>query len=355
MIRIFILNIFLITVSLNLYAQLGGQFTYAFLDLSYSARSAALGGRMIPVLDRDVALAVNNPSLLNPQMHNHFHIGVSDYLSDVIVGNASYARKLNDKYMSLGSIKYLDYGDFIKSDEFGNITGGFHASEYAINFALSRILNKNIYIGSGLSFIYSTFESYNSFGISTDYAISYHNEDKILTASFVINNLGFQLKPYSDNNREPLPLNIQLGISKKLEHMPLRFIIVAHHLNDLDFTYKDPNKNNINSFDNSIEQNAEEIPFSEKFFRHFNFSGEMVFSPNFHVRFGYNHQRRKELQISGRPGMVGYSFGFGIRINKFLISYGNATYHVGGRTNTFSITTNFSEFIRKKEVVSPIP
>lgn len=339
------LIIFLSTTLFSAFSQLGGNYTYTFLNAPFSSRSAALGGGILPMMDKDVTLAINNPSLINEAMHNHFNMSYINYLADINFGSIAYARKLNESYTGFAGIQYVSYGDFIRADEYGNQLGSFTAGDYAFNVAVSKKIKDNLYGGVGLKFIYSSYDDYNSIGIASDLAITYHDADKLFTSTFAVSNLGSQIKPYSSGNYEPLPLNVQFGLSKKLEHMPLRFIMVVHHLNDLDFTYIDPNKKQVSAFDNFGQTNQNtEPPFSEKVFTHFIFAGEFVFSENFHVRIGYNHQRRKELQIENRPGLVGYSFGFGLRINKFLISYGNSIYHVAGTIHSFSITTNLSDF-----------
>lgn len=348
--RNIILSLFLIliTVTSN-FAQLGGRYTYAFLELPYSARASALGHHMVPIFDKDLTLAISNPSLLNADMSGKFNITYSNYLADVNFGNVSYAHSFSDKYIGFANLRYINYGDFIQADEFGNQIGHFSAGEYALNIAGARSINKNLTAGVGIKIIYSTFEQYTSFGLASDYALSYHSDDQLFTSSISINNLGFQIKPYSAGNHEPLPLNIQLGLSKKFEHMPLRFIVIAHHLNKFDFAYVDPNARIIQSFDDTNEEPLQ-ASLSEKIFRHFVFAGEFVLSENFHLRFGYNHQRRKELQIADKPGMAGYSWGFGLRIKKLYLSYGNTIYHLAGGSHMFSISINPSEFVRKKAV-----
>ncbi|MFC2114130.1 type IX secretion system protein PorQ [Bacteroidota bacterium] len=344
-----ILLIAILGISLQGFSQLGGQSTYSFLELPYSARCAALGNNMVPIYDKDLTLAINNPSLLNEDMNGKVNLTYSNYLADVNFGNASFGHTFKNKIYSIASIRYINYGDFIEADEFGNIIGQFSAGEYALNFAAATAINANWTTGAGLKLIYSSFEQYNSSGIATDYAISYHSDDMLFTSSFLISNLGFQIKPYSPGNREPLPLNLQLGLSKKFEHMPLRFIMVAHHLNKFNFAYVDPNKQIIRSFDGTTEE-EDVAPFSEKLFRHFIFAGEFVLSENLHFRVGYNHQRRKELQLATRPGLAGYSWGFGIRISKFYLSYGNTIYHLAGGSHMFSVTITPSEFLKKNKV-----
>ena len=344
-----ILIIATLSFSFQGFSQLGGQYTYTFLELPYSARCAALGNNMVPIYDKDLTLAINNPSLLNEDMHGKINLTYSNYLADVNFGNASFGHTFKNKITGLASLRYINYGDFIEADEFGNIIGQFSAGEYALNLAAAKAINANWTAGAGMKLIFSSFEQYHSSGMATDYAVSYHSDDKLFASSFLISNLGFQFKPYSPGNREPLPLNVQLGLSKKFEHMPLRFIMLAHHLNKFNFAYVDPNKQIIRSFDGTTQE-EDTAPFSEIFFRHFVFAGEFVLSENLHVRIGYNHQRRKELQIANRPGMAGYSWGFGLRINKFYLSYGNTIYHLAGGSHMFSVTISPSEFLKKKKV-----
>jgi hypothetical protein len=77
---------------------------------------------------------------------------------------------------------------------------------------------------------------------------------------------------------------------------------------------------------------------------------EFIPIKSFYFRAGLNYERRKELMIDTQPGMVGFSWGFGLKISKFQLSYGRATYHMAGASNHFSININLSEFIRKNEV-----
>lgn len=330
-------------------AQLGGLYVYEFLELPLSTRASALGGGQIPILDRDINLAIKNPSLINPAMHNNMSLSFADYLIDINYGNVAYARNMKNDITALGSIQFIDYGDFDRADEFGNILGTFTAAEYAFNVGASKRLWDKYYFGAGLKFIYSTFEKYSSYGTALDFGATYRSPDSLFTSTLIVNNLGIQLKPYSEGNREPLPLNISLGMSKKFEYMPLRIVIMAHHLNKLDITYSDPNDDQEFTFANDQVRKDENELISEKIFRHFNFGGEFVFTKNFHIRFGYSHQRRKEMSIDQNKGLIGFSWGFGLRISKFHISYGNIIYHVAGGSNHFSITTNLSDFIRKGE------
>ena len=71
---------------------------------------------------------------------------------------------------------------------------------------------------------------------------------------------------------------------------------------------------------------------------------------NFYLMAGYNYQRRQEMKISSRVAMVGFSYGFGIKISRFHLSYGRATYHLAGASNHFSIATSFSSLYRDRSL-----
>jgi hypothetical protein len=64
-------------------------------------------------------------------------------------------------------------------------------------------------------------------------------------------------------------------------------------------------------------------------------------------RAGYNYRRRQELKVNTRPGMVGFSWGVGLNLNKFTFGYGRGIYHLAGATNHFSFSMNLDEFSKK--------
>ncbi|MFM8917395.1 MAG: hypothetical protein ACKOGP_06600, partial [Bacteroidota bacterium] len=67
---------------------------------------------------------------------------------------------------------------------------------------------------------------------------------------------------------------------------------------------------------------------ADKVLRHVVIGSEILLSRNFHIRAGYNFQRRKELGVESRMSTVGLSWGFGFRISKFMLIYRRADYHL---------------------------
>ena len=346
--NIILISLFL-SVTLNIFAQVGGNYTYAFLNLTNSARVASLGGKSVSLWENDLNLPFHNPSLLNPEMNNHLVINYVGYFTDIKYGYTSYARSYGDKGNFAAGLHYINYGNFTAADLYGTKTGTFNASEYALNLIYSRTIDTSFHIGINVKPIYSIFENYNSFGLAVDLGFTWHNPEKLFTASFVLKNMGTQIITYYDGNREPLPFEILAGVSQRLKHAPFRFSLLLQHLQKLDLTYKSPveQKTEIDPFTGMpFKTNKFEV-FTDKLMRHAILGVEFLPGENFYVNLWYNYLRRQELKIPSRPAMTGFSWGFGARISKFHFSYGRATYHLAGGSNHFSLSSNLSEFYRK--------
>jgi len=332
-------------------AQVGGNNTYEFLNLPISARVSALGGNLISVKDNDLNVSLINPSLLSDSMSNNVALSYINYFADINYGYVAYAKHFDKIGNFSAGIHYLDYGKFIRADEIGNSDGTFGASEMSFNLAYARsIIDSNLTLGATLKTIYSQLESYSSWGSALDVAATYVRPAHGFAAAVVIKNMGRQWKPYVEGNREKLPFEVQIGISKKPKHVPFRLSIVYENVEKWDLTYIDPANPPLTEdplTGEPIKQNKTKI-WADKFMRHVVIGGEFIITKNLFLRVGYNYQRRKELKIPEKKGMAGISFGFGFRIYKFHFSYGRAVYHLAGPSNNFSISCDLNSFYGKK-------
>ena len=328
-------------------SQSGGDNTYDFLNLTNSARVASLGGQQISIYDNDLNFTFHNPSLLNASMNSHLVLNYVNYFMDINYGYVSYARSRGTWGNVAAGIHYISYGKFREVSEYNVKAGEFRADDYALNLIYSRtILDSLFSVGVNMKPIFSDYERYRSVGLAFDAGITYYNNEKLFSAALVVKNAGFQIKRYYKGHpREPLPFEIQLGITQKLKHAPFRFSVLAQHLETWDLRYKteeELEESSSTTFGESDEENKVDA-FFDNVMRHIIFGIEFLPSDNFNIRLGYNYKRRQELKIEDKLGMVGFSWGFGLRVNKFHISYGRATYHVAGASNHFSISTNLSQ------------
>ncbi|MCC6690574.1 MAG: type IX secretion system protein PorQ, partial [Bacteroidia bacterium] len=221
-------------------SQIGGNSAYKFLDLPFSAREAALGGNQIAVKDDDINLTFHNPALISASMDNHFALSYVNYISDINYGYAAYGKKFDKIGNFVGGIQYVNYGKFTEADPTGLITGTFKAADYSCNIGYSRPIDSLFTVGATLKTIYSHLDQYVSVGSAVDFGGTYYNPHYLFTASAVVKGIGRQWKTYVDGNQEPLPFEIQLGVSKKLSKAPFRFSLIGTHLEKWDLTYEDP-------------------------------------------------------------------------------------------------------------------
>ncbi len=178
--------------------------------------------------------------------------------------------------------------------------------------------------------------------------MTYANPGSNFAAALVFKSTGFQLDKFAEETGD-VPLDIQIGISQRLNHLPFRFGIVAHNLQQWSIRYDDPSqRQETNLFGEVIEQNEFNNSI-DNFFRHFIFSGEFLLGKreNLRLRFAYNHLRRAELSVEQFRSLAGFSFGVGLKIYKFRIDYGFGNYHLAGAVNHISIATNLKEYRRK--------
>lgn len=322
-----------------LFSQVGGDGTYRFLDLTNSAKVAALGGTQIAFTDNDLELTFYNPSLLSDSMRNQLSINYASYIAGIGVGYATFAPNFRGRNSFAAGIHYVNYGSFDGATENGQRTGNFGAAEYAINLFYARTITSHLRAGINVKPIFSSLESYHSFGIAADLGITWVAKDERSVIALVIKNLGSQITTYYKNgDQENLPWDLQLGFSKRLAHAPLRFFATANHLNTWNLSYL--NRQN-------DEPSTDEQPgnFTSLLMRHFIFGAEILPEQHMTLRFGYNYQRQKELSVADHAGLVGFSAGVGVRLAMFSLNYGIASFHTASTAHYFSLSSNISQFI----------
>lgn len=346
--KLFLL-LFTIALSVSLFAQIGGNGVYQVLNVTPSARIAAMGGNLITVYDRDVNIGFQNPAMLNKKMHGQVALNYLNYFAGINQGYFAYARHYDSIGTFAAGVQYLNYGSFPLTDEAANVLGTFSASDMVFQLGYGRTKDKWSY-GANMKWIYSQLETYNSLGVAFDVAGAYNvGRDTSFTATVVAKNIGTQIQTYVPGNRERLPFEVQVGITKKLRHAPFRFSIIAHNLQRADISYVNPNARNVQIDFATQEPIVEEISTGDKIMRHMLFGVEMVFSKNFNIRFAYNHQRRQEMSLPDSRGFTGFSWGFSLKLFKMNVSYGNAGFFPKRGSHHFSLLIDTNTFFKKKK------
>ena len=339
----------LLFLAFNAMAQIGGERTFMFLNQFSNARINALGGYAISIKEADVNLGLQNPALLNANMNHQAAFNYMRFVDDISSGYFAYAFKLDSNNTLAAGVQYINYGDFTRTTENAEELGTFTAGEYNYHVSYARKLNDNWSVGGALKFINSNLDIYHSMGLAIDAGINYYNPKNLVSLSGVVANFGYQFKPYRPGNHEDLPLNIMLGFSKKFQHNPFRFSIVAHNLQSpLRLTYNNLSRPGLNKDFNTGEVIPERITTIDKIAAHLNVSAEILLGKFMWVGMGYNHLRRYEMKLSERTGTAGFSWGLGMRFKKFQMAYGSAGYHAAYGTNAFSCVLFINQFTKKE-------
>ncbi len=333
----------------NVDAQIGGYGTYKFLNYTNSARIAGMGGNFLAINDNDITLTLANPSLITPAMNNNLAFSYVNSPGGVNYGYVAYARSFSKAGSFTGSLQYINYGNFTGADAAGNLTNDFSAAEYALTIGWGRQLSPLFSIGANGKLIYSQLETYHSFGIAVDVAGTYTSKDQSFNASLIGRNIGTQLVPFLPGKYEPLPFQLQIGLSEQLTHIPLRFSQLFTNLQRWDLTYLDlTDPANIpDPITGEVKQKTGIGKIADNAMRHIVLGAELTIAKVVSVRIGYNYQRRQELKINGKAGMAGFSLGAGLRVKMFNLSYTYGNDQAGSpNRNYITLAVNLQEFTK---------
>lgn len=339
------LMLLLLALSLQVQAQVGGQRGFTFLELPASAKQAALGGVNVSAGGHDVNMVAANPALLNAEMDNQLSLSYTGYLADIKQSSAAYAFNSQKYGRWAASINYLNYGDFVQRDATGMEEGSFKVNDYTLKLTHARQMDA-FTMGATAKVAVSSIAGNQAVGLLADAGVAFKHPEKDFTVGLAFKNVGYQVKAFEEGERQQMPWDAQLGLSYKPEHMPVRLSLTAHRLYQFDIVYLDPNAPG--QLDENGEEVQEEKKLGDKIARHFVAGAEFVFSKNFQLRAGYNHQRRKELRLDNAGGGAGFSVGAMLRVRAFELNYSSAFFHPSGATHYVTISTNTQTFLKKK-------
>lgn len=276
---------------------------YNFLRLPVSAHAAALGGDNISIIEDDESMIFNNPALLSSVSDKTINLNYMNYMSGANTASASFNRIIKERASVAASAQFIDYGKMKETDENNIQTGEFSAKDISIAGYFSYMLTDRLAGGITAKFITSYIGDYNSIAMGVDLGLNYYDPEKEWSVSLVAKNLGGQMKAY-DDQYDRMPIDIQLGASKRFAHMPFRISATFADLNHLDY----------------------------KFINHLVAGVDIIISPTIWVGAGYNFRRANEMKITETDGEsshgAGLSFGAGINLERFKLNLAYGKYHV---------------------------
>lgn len=326
-------------VSFVSYSQIGGESVYNFLNVPTSARQAALGGKVITLLD-DVNQALWNPAAINLEIDNQLSVNYLNFLTDISYASVSYAHMINRNFGTIqGGITYANYGKFIEADENGVETGTFNAYDMALSVGYAyQIPFSNFSIGANAKVVNSVIQDYSSFGAVADFGLLYENDNQPFVFTLVARNVGYQITTF-DGTQEKVPIEILFGASYRLENVPVRWYLTVDNLQKWNVAEPNPS-NAITDIDGTIT--PEKISFLDNTMRHMVIGAEFFPESGFNLRLGYNFRRAKELKLAEIRTFAGFSAGFGLKMRRMKLNYAFTKYHPAENTSTFSLQIDLS-------------
>ena len=271
------------------YAQ-ESQTAYNFLRLPVSAHVAALGGDNISIVEDDATLIFHNPALINDVSDRTINLNFMTYMEGAKTASAAFVKAAGERGTWGVSAQYMDYGTMKEVSWDNTQLGEFSARDIAVAGSYAYALSNQFSGGITARFISSHIASYNSLAVGIDLGLAY------------------------DDEFERIPLDLQIGISKRLLNSPLRFSATMSRLNDWSYGIG----------------------------KHLAIGADLILSPTIYLAAGYNFRRASEMKVSDNEGEsshgAGLSLGGGLALERFKLHIGYAKYHVSANSLLINVS-----------------
>lgn len=300
-------------LAMTLHAQ-DSQTAFNFLRLPTSAHTAALGGENVSLTDDDASMVFQNPSLLYYVSDRTLGLNMMTYMQGSVTGSASYSQLVGDRGSWGIQGRFINYGEMKQTTVNNEQTGTFHANDFALGGTFAYGLTEHISGGITAKIVASYIGQYNAMGAAVDLGLNYFDADSQWSIGAVARNLGGQLKAYEDDF-ERMPLDVQLGVTKRLASSPLRFSATLTRLNDWEYGIG----------------------------KHLVLGADLLLSDQFYLAAGYNALRASEMKISAGENDesshgAALSIGAGMMLERLQLHVAYGKYHV----SSTSLMINFS-------------
>jgi hypothetical protein len=284
------------------------------LNRPLSARAAALGNAFVAMKD-DPNTLFSNPAALSTIVPsdssklNEVAINYSHYVLDINEGSVVYEHPVPEGVLFAGNfavgVQYFSGGTLTEANTTGEETGSFSSGDVALLLAYSSEGANHLHYGIGAKVVSSNLVSGSSSGrdygatwMAADLGLFYEYEPALMTFGFSVLNVGTELSTY-DGVREPVGPNVQFGLSKKLERLPLTVHLTFHNI--------------------ARDREGRNIFYA---LNDFSVGGEFVLGKVVRLRFGYENEKRHELKVPSGNGLAGFSMGVGLNIKNYQLDFG---------------------------------
>ncbi|WP_337418115.1 type IX secretion system protein PorQ [Prevotellamassilia timonensis] len=301
---------------------LAQEYASAFntLRLPASSHAAALGGQNVTLIEDEPTAGWYNPALYANVSDLSAGLDFMTYAAGSTWMGAHFVKAFGERHTMAVGVQYMNYGKMDETDEAGNTLGQFSAKDIVIGAGYSYLLSDRWTGGANLKMMVSNLADYTALAAAVDVGVNYYDDEKDLSVSASLQNIGTQLKAYHDGQRTHLPFTLALGFSKGMAHLPVRF-----HVTMTDVTrwkssyYVLP--------ENKDKDKSDKVGFGKIALNHFVLGLDILPTDYLYLSVGYNFRRAYELKASGSSHLAGLSAGAGVNVKHFKFGVSYAKYH----------------------------
>ena len=303
---------------------------FDLVRLDPSARAAALAGTGQALPGDDPMAAIYNPALLGEAHDRQLAVGYTNHLSDVNAGTAVYARRVAGVGLVAGTVRFLSYGDFARSTVAEGATGDtFGASEAAVSVSAAREVTPGVQVGATVHALFASLDDASSQALAADLGVAYLVPEQGLVLSASVHHVGTMLSSLGET-RDRLPLDVRVGVSNRLQYLPLTISVMAYDLQSIDL---EPS---------TLGPEGEDVGGTtalDQVRDHLALGGELALGSALTARLGYHPRRGADLRTGGRLDLAGVSAGFGISLKRVGVDYAYTGWSAFGGLHQFGVRT----------------
>lgn len=295
--------------------------SFPLLRFDASARVAALGGAYTAVADGDVNAMFYNPAVPGPATSRSPSLSYLSHLSGINAGTLAYGHTVQEIGTTLsGGVRFVHWGTLEGRNERGERTGTFTAGEGILTLGAARSLGSRLRYGTNVHLLHAQIEQAEATAVATDLGILYRAPEHRLALGASLRHLGLSLDGFGQSEAT-LPLDLQLGVSKRLAYLPVLLSLTAY-----DLTHMEEGIEGGTTLDNVLA--------------HLTFGGEVRLGRALRLRLGYNHRRSRELALNDSFDLAGFGGGVGLEIGEVSVDYAYNSWSDLGALHQFTVRAN---------------
>jgi len=212
-----------------------GQALFQGLNHPINARGWGMGSATASQFNSGSGLLYNPATLARSA--NLWQFNYTKFVLDIYssTGFFIYKAPIRGKIGLL--MQYLDYGSFTERDRSGNETGSYSVNDLAFRLSYGFQLTRRLSIGASCGYVQSNLDALTAKALLGSFGLHYFNETNNLAIGISYHNFGKLLQGYA-NDEEGIPATVMIGISKKLEHLPMILSIDAYEAYQAEYVAK---------------------------------------------------------------------------------------------------------------------